>query len=197
MMKTKSTIDGDGARTVGGEPAAPTAERTAERPTAVTGTMLPRQTGEELTGLEILLSNMVSLFCDRRLNQDIHPIGKRGREDADSSARRAASRCPPGRRPRPPKEHEFRAFLMSYVLGSRLTEIAKTLQQHGCQRSEGEVSRMISRVRAFLEELGISLPSARVTVKVVALDPGDLDEGARVDALTPRQRAKRIDEEAW
>ncbi len=73
------------------------------------------------------------------------------------------------------------------------TEIAEKMTKQGTPATQGQVSRWLKAVDAWLEAGGIKPTLEELHEQPKGIDPAKLDMGARQDGRTPRQRDKMTD----
>ena len=90
-----------------------------------------------------------------------------------------------------PSREAFAAYQLYKIVGMNQVPIAEQLtKEFRRQISQGQVSRWVTEVGAFLEAGGVMPPMAIAINGIASVDPKILDMGARQDGQTPRQRFK-------
>jgi hypothetical protein len=95
--------------------------------------------------------------------------------------------------PKMPPEKARQAYWTRLAVGDNQTTIARKMTENGVPANQGQVSRWLRAVDAFLAAGGIMPPLQRMHEQPQAMDPGTLDMGERQDGRTPRQRGKMVD----
>ena len=81
---------------------------------------------------------------------------------------------------------------MSLIYGVSQEKIAEELnRKHGETYSQGQVSRMIKRVKQHADATGLSEKLSASSGPIQSLDPDVIEMGERKSQLTPRQREMR------
>lgn len=102
--------------------------------------------------------------------------------------------------PRPATSPPKNAWLAYYTREAGITkqtEIAATMTKHGVPAGQGQVSKWLKAVDAFLRAGGIAPTLEPLHDAPQAIDPSTLDMGERRDARTPRQRERRDPSDEW
>jgi hypothetical protein len=95
--------------------------------------------------------------------------------------------------PEPPKA-AWLAYYVRHTVGiTKQTEIAETMTEQGTPATQGQVSKWLKAVDAWLEAGGIRQTIEQLHEQPKSIDPAKLDMGARQDGRTPAQRDKMTD----
>ena len=103
---------------------------------------------------------------------------------------------PPQKTPseKEPPKAAWQAYYVRETLGiTNQTEIAEKMTEQGTPATQGQVSKWLKAVDAWLEAGGIKPTLEELHEQPKGIDPAKLDMGARQDGRTPRQRDKMTD----
>ena len=107
-----------------------------------------------------------------------------------ADAVRAGTKAPPRR----PPTIAFKAWRLRELFKiTNQEEIARKMTENGVLATQGQVSKWLKAVDAFLEAGGVMPSLKTLDEQPTAMDPRVLDMGARQDGRTPRQRDKMVD----
>lgn len=85
------------------------------------------------------------------------------------------------------KTHDRQAWQLSLLHGMTQEKVAEALnKEHGTTYTQGQVSRMIARIKAHADASGLSEKVAGPIDRPQTVDPGILELGPRVDKRKPR-----------
>lgn len=85
------------------------------------------------------------------------------------------------------KPHDRQAWQLATLYGMTQDKVGAALnQEHGTMYTQGQVSRMIARVKAHADANGLAEKVAGPIDRPRTVDPGRLELGARVDKRKPR-----------
>ncbi len=105
------------------------------------------------------------------------------------------SNSPPESAPKEPSQDDYRAYWAEQT-GLTQEAIAAQFTQAGNVRVQGQISKMLTRVKAW-KKAGNAIPEittlAPMGEKPTAMDPSELEMGERVDHRAEHQREKRTE----
>lgn len=97
------------------------------------------------------------------------------------------------RLPKMPPEKARQAYWTRLAVGDNQTTIARKMTENGVPANQGQVSRWLRAVDAFLAAGGIMPPLKTLHAKPEPMAPEVLEMGGRQDGRTLRQRGKMTD----
>lgn len=119
-----------------------------------------------------------------------HDAARTGNGDENSSNQRKTAILSPKAIKRPP-ERAFKAWRLRDLTGiTNQTAIAEKMTELGDPCNQGQVSRWLGEVKAYLKAGGV-LPEIPAAKRETAIDPAVIEMGARQDGRSPHQREKK------